>query len=316
MGDNHAPFLDEFKHLLDRICKDAAELLHAQASSIFLRRADEDVFVMRAAHGYSYTLIDRAEYRPGEGITGWVAQDHTYRADSRKQVTSHPSHLGKYDKEIWGDDPEQCRSMVAIPLYVGRKVYGIIKVENKRRGKGWGRFTPEDLDRLGVYIRAISHAIESNDALLSVLGRLSVFVLMPFAKQFDDVFKCGIAPAAQDAGMRCERIDAQHFTGEIVRRIYQNIAHADIIVSVTTGKNPNVFYETGYSHALGKPTIPLAEHVGDIPFDLRPYPHLIYSRRRIADLKIALQKRLTGIRADVLAGAGHPPHSRRFCRPE
>jgi nucleoside 2-deoxyribosyltransferase len=176
-------------------------------------------------------------------------------------------------------------------------VYGLIKVENKHRGDKWVRFTDEDIHSLSIFVRAISHAIESNDSLMSVLGRLYVFVLMPFHRKFTDLFECGIEPAVREVGMQCERVDLADFTEDIMRRVYQNITRADIVISVSTDKNPNVFYETGYSHALGKPTICLAEDANDIPFDLRHYPHIIYSPAGLSDLKRALQKRLIGIRA-------------------
>lgn len=303
MDVNPAPFLDEFSRLLDKICQDATELLHAQASSVFLKEADENVFVMRAAYGYNHTLIHHARYQPGEGITGWVALGNAYRANSRDEITSDRHHLGKYDKEIWGGDEHQCHSMVAVPLKMGEEVHGLIKVENKHQGKKWTPFTDADTESLSIFVRAISHVIESNVILMSALGRLYVFVLMPFQEKFNNVFECGIRPAILEVGMRCERIDLVHFTGDIMRRLYQCIAQADIVVSVMTDKNPNVFYETGYSHALGKATIPLAESVDEIPFDLRHYPHIIYNRERINDLKKALKDRLVGIRASKFASA-------------
>jgi hypothetical protein len=58
-----------------------------------------------------------------------------------------------------------------------------------------------------------------------------------------------------------------------------------------TGRNPNVFYETGYAHALGRPVILLTASAADIPFDLKHYPHVIYGNR-IADLKEQLKRRV------------------------
>jgi hypothetical protein len=43
-----------------------------------------------------------------------------------------------------------------------------------------------------------------------------------------------------------------------------------------TGRNANVFYETGYAHALGKRTILLTKNTEDIPFDFKHYPHIVY----------------------------------------
>ena len=79
-----------------------------------------------------------------------------------------------------------------------------------------------------------------------------VFVLMPFSKEFQDTYELGIKSACQEAGAYCERVDEQFFEESILERLYNQISKADIIVSDMTGKNPNVFYETGYAHALNK----------------------------------------------------------------
>lgn len=43
-----------------------------------------------------------------------------------------------------------------------------------------------------------------------------------------------------------------------------------------TGRNPNVFYEVGYAHALDKLTVLLTRNADDIPFDLKHFPHIVY----------------------------------------
>ena len=103
-----------------------------------------------------------------------------------------------------------------------------------------------------------------------------VFVLMPFDKGFRDVYKLGIKPACEKAGAYAERLDEQIFGESMLERIYNQIAKADIIVADMTGRNPNVFYETGYAHALNKHVILLTKTVDDIPFDLKHYAHIVY----------------------------------------
>jgi hypothetical protein len=117
------------------------------------------------------------------------------------------------------------------------------------------------------------------------------FVLMPFDEAFDDVYKLGIKPACEDAGAYCERVDEQTYDGMILARIYNQIAKADIVISEMTGRNPNVFYETGYAHALGKRTVLLTRGAGDIPFDLKSFPHIVYEGK-IAHLKQQLESRI------------------------
>lgn len=118
-----------------------------------------------------------------------------------------------------------------------------------------------------------------------------VFVLMPFSKEFDDTYKLGIKAACEEAGMYCERVDEQHFDGTVLSRIYNQIATSNLIIADMTGRNPNVFYEVGYAHALNKRVILLTQREEDIPFDLKLYPHIVYGSS-ISNLKDELAKRL------------------------
>jgi len=118
-----------------------------------------------------------------------------------------------------------------------------------------------------------------------------VFVLMPFHSSFDDVYQLGIKEACKNAGMYCERVDEQLFNERILDRIYNQISKADIIIADMTGRNANVFYETGYAHGFGKRVVLITKDADDIPFDLKDYPHIIY-KGRIVDLIDPLTKKL------------------------
>lgn len=103
-----------------------------------------------------------------------------------------------------------------------------------------------------------------------------VFVLMPFDSAFNDIYQLGIKETCDNAGAYAERVDEQTYDGTVTQRIYNQIAKADIIVADMTGRNPNVFYEVGYAHALDKRVILLTRCVDDIPFDLKDHPHIVY----------------------------------------
>ena len=48
-----------------------------------------------------------------------------------------------------------------------------------------------------------------------------------------------------------------------------------MVICDCTGRNPNVFYEIGIAHTLGREVILITQADADIPFDLR---HLRYVR--------------------------------------
>jgi hypothetical protein len=111
---------------------------------------------------------------------------------------------------------------------------------------------------------------------MTLSDRPFVFVIMPFSGEWNDHYEFGVKPACESAGASCERVDEQIFLESILERIYSQIARADVVVAELTERNPNVFYETGYAHGLGKPVILLTRSADDIPFDLRHYPHLVH----------------------------------------
>src|SRR3984885_9839295 len=124
------------------------------------------------------------------------------------------------------------------------------------------------------------------------------FVLMPFDPAFDDIYRLGIKETAEKLGIRAERVDEQIFHKEnILERIYGQIDAADLIIADLTGRNPNVFYETGYAHAKGKLCLLLTSRADDIPFDLKHHRHLIYGDS-IQNLRQTLEKDLDRLKAE------------------
>jgi nucleoside 2-deoxyribosyltransferase len=131
-----------------------------------------------------------------------------------------------------------------------------------------------------------------------VRAQMFAFVLMPFDAAFD-IYKLGIKETAEKLGIRAERVDEQIFHKEnILERIYGQIDAADFIIADLTGRNPNVFYETGYAHAKGKLCLLLTSKADDIPFDLKHHRHLIYGDS-IQNLRQALEKDLDWLKSEI-----------------
>lgn len=106
--------------------------------------------------------------------------------------------------------------------------------------------------------------------------KLQAFCVMPFAVEFTDRYLFGIKVAAERSGYRCSRIDERVFTKDILSEIQKNIKGADVIIADVTGKNPNVYYEIGYAHALGRPVVLVAASAEELIFDIRNMRHVIY----------------------------------------
>jgi hypothetical protein len=116
------------------------------------------------------------------------------------------------------------------------------------------------------------------------------FVVMPFAPEMDDIYHLGIRETVQIVGGACERADEIQHTGGILQKIYDSIRGASIVIAEVSLPNPNVFYEIGFAHALGKPVVLLTRDIASSPFDLRGYNHIVY--RSIVELRSSLESML------------------------
>ena len=105
----------------------------------------------------------------------------------------------------------------------------------------------------------------------------SVFVIMPFAEAFDDVYEMGIKASVEALGWECQRADEIIHNRDIMCKVCQGIRQARFVIADLTGRNANVFYELGMAHALEKDVILLAQDVGDVPFDLRQMSIIEYT---------------------------------------
>ncbi len=105
----------------------------------------------------------------------------------------------------------------------------------------------------------------------------SVFVIMPFTQEWSkDIWEQVIKPAVKEIGMTPIRAD-DLYGQNIMEDVWQSILKASIIICDTTGRNPNVFYELGIAHTLGKKVLLLTQNIDDIPFDLQAYRHIEYT---------------------------------------
>ena len=95
---------------------------------------------------------------------------------------------------------------------------------------------------------------------------------MPFHPNFEGVFST-LKAAAESAGFSCRRADDIWDNPAVMQDIVSLIDHSRIVICDCTGRNPNVFYEIGIAHTLGREVILITQSDSDIPFDLR---HLRY----------------------------------------
>jgi hypothetical protein len=101
---------------------------------------------------------------------------------------------------------------------------------------------------------------------------------MPFGGWLDDYYTSIYCPAIEAAGLEPHRADDLFTPSTITNDIWAYTKKAKVVLADLTGKNPNVFYELGLAHALGRPAILISESLEDIPFDLRALRIILYDK--------------------------------------
>ena len=124
-----------------------------------------------------------------------------------------------------------------------------------------------------------------------------VFVLIPFRKPFDRIYFSIIKPAIESQGLSCIRGDAIYSNKTIMGDVWEGIQKAEIILSDLTDRSPNVMYELGLSHAIWRKTILIAQHLTDVPYDLRSLRVLNYSLNSLDTLSKDLKKAIQSLKA-------------------
>ena len=113
-------------------------------------------------------------------------------------------------------------------------------------------------------------------------AKFSCFVIMPFRKDFDEVYQQHIKPLIQEQldSVECIRIDEKPKLSEsIVKNIQREITRCTFAIADITGLNPNVFYEIGLAHAQKKKVILIKnKSIGKLPFDISHLPVIVYDR--------------------------------------
>jgi tetratricopeptide (TPR) repeat protein len=125
-----------------------------------------------------------------------------------------------------------------------------------------------------------------------------VFVMMPF-KGFDNEYYAiqRAVEGIQGKDFKCLRADEKYTTFAIwCQKICKNIRKAKYLIVDTTGRNPNVFYELGFSHALeNTKAILITKSVKDAPFDIADIDHITYSKEDLRQLEKDLRNALLNL---------------------
>lgn len=106
-----------------------------------------------------------------------------------------------------------------------------------------------------------------------------IFMIMPFRDRFNAIYQNVIQPLTADLNLTIKRgDDFSSVAGAIMQEVWAALNACKLVIAETTEINPNVYYELGIAHTLGKPAILLTQEteVENLPFDIRHLRFIVY----------------------------------------
>lgn len=186
------------------------------------------------------------------------------------EVESHPRLLRSLS---WGDPDYDGLALTFLRKMIGQNDENLAVVQDyvakKCSSSGENISSEQTEGRKIVFSPAIfAIPVESvNQNLISVM--------MPFQSELSIVYET-IKEASKVAGFSCIRVDDIWDHSTVIQDVFSLIFQSYIVVCDFTGKNPNVFYEAGIAHTLGKHVVPITQSEQDIPFDLKHHRYAKY----------------------------------------
>ncbi len=134
-----------------------------------------------------------------------------------------------------------------------------------------------------------------NDVLHKSVPTNTVFCAMWFNKKTNVLWEKGIKPSIEKAKYDPKRMDEEHFTENVMAKMYQLINTSKFIIADLTGQRPCVYYEVGYAKAHAIKVILTAKHKTKIHFDVYQYPIIFWEEDKLDKFSSNLYDRIINI---------------------
>ena len=187
------------------------------------------------------------------------------------------------------------------------KMVEIIRSEEVTPRELLGQLTDDKLEKLYYDIFEEDSVLDREDLIKTIIQHydlywlekimISGFILMAMNEnpELERVYQI-IKDESQKFDIISERIDDVHTSGRITNEVLEKIETSDYIFVDLTLERPNVYYELGYCHGMGKDSkniILMARKGTKLHFDIQNLRTIIYGD--IHDLEDKLNQRLTKI---------------------
>jgi phosphotransferase system enzyme I (PtsP) len=142
---------ESLSDVLTSMCGDVAAIARVEVASIYVREdgPDGQRFTMRGNVGFPAGAVGNVHLRPGEGITGFVA-------DRLRPVSVAIADRDQHFKYIPGLGEERFPALLAVPVLRAGSAAGVLVLQRRQTAA----FSPEEVVLASALAAVINHALE------------------------------------------------------------------------------------------------------------------------------------------------------------
>lgn len=123
-----------------------------------------------------------------------------------------------------------------------------------------------------------------------LVDRPEIFVIMPFGESWSTiVFEKVIKETINAANFKCTRGDDPIRVGALTETVWNAILRAGLVIADVSAINPNVFYEIGLTHGIGKDCFIIKQRDAEIPADFGGTHYYEYDLLNLKKLRDTLE---------------------------
>lgn len=174
----------------------------------------------------------------------------------------------------------------------------LIKNKNARERWSYAFYNREEMHSIHACALELVENIEKEDDMMMNINPIFkarnlqidqslVFGVLPFEEKLE-FFKGIVRPEIEKNSMEFITSESIFSRNDIMEDIWTYICKSKFVVADISHKNPNVFYELGICHSIGKEVIILCDqeslkedYAGKLPFDVTTKRMIIYSDKGV-----------------------------------